>query len=262
MSEGLKIYEKAVTTERSAEKLARRHGYNNVVQLAESLPPGALVLDVGSGASLFSNAVAMLRPDAAFVNFDYSYNNPAILADVVKDSPANVEYVPGDVIKLGEIYDPESFDAVYSYWLLQHLSLDDPEPAMVAARAIFEATKPGGLISIGPIKNGHRLPSMRPQRTFRIIKDDSTDADAFAEAVVAATRLQGAELRLQRFSNEVATPFFGTTRYTKQQGRIPHVYDSENGDYVSPISRRGVSILGDLALVAAQHAWRTRSSAR
>lgn len=116
MTENLTVYEKAVTTDRPAEVLAQRHGFESVAKLAESLPANALVLDVGAGASPFGKEMAMLRPDVSWINFDYSYQDPAILDEVTNDAPSNVKHVAGDATRLSEIYESESFDAVFSYW--------------------------------------------------------------------------------------------------------------------------------------------------
>lgn len=70
------VYEKAITTDRSAEMLACKHGSEGVAQLAETLPQGARILDVGAGASPFGKEVAILRPDISWTNFDYSYQDP------------------------------------------------------------------------------------------------------------------------------------------------------------------------------------------
>ena len=254
------VYEKAVTTDRPAEMLAQRHGFENVAQLAESLPPGAQVLDVGAGASPFGKEVATLRPDVTWVNFDYSYNNPKILADVAQGAPDNVKYVAGDATKLAEAYQPETFDAIFSYWLLPHLSIDDPAPAKAAAKAMFSLAKVGGTISVGPETSKKRLPSLKSGQAHRVEKDQTTDADSFAETVLDVTRLQGVGQYTQRLANEVATPFFGTTRYAKREGRIPRVYDPEKGDYVSPLSRRGVKVAGKLAIALAGHVKQQRKT--
>ena len=95
--------------------LVHRHGFESVLQLAESLPIDARVLDVGAGASPFGKEVSTLRPDVTWLNFDYSYQEPAILDEVSKYTPSNVQHVVGDATKLGETYEPETFDAVFSY---------------------------------------------------------------------------------------------------------------------------------------------------
>lgn len=254
MSENLTVYEKAITTDRPAEMLAHKHGFESVAQLAEMLPPNAQVLDVGAGASPFGKEVATLRPDVSWVNFDYSYQDPAIMEDVSEDTPANVKHVAGDATKLGEVYEPESFDAVFSYWLLPHLSIDDPSPAKEAAKAIFTATKTGGLMSVGPKASQKRLPSLKGGTAIRVVKDETLDADGYADKIVAETKLPKIGRYTQKLANEVATPFFGTTRYAKRDGRVPKVYNPDSGEYVSPFSRKGVRTAGRLVLAMATHA--------
>lgn len=242
--------------------LAQRHGFEGVVQLAESLPTDAHVLDVGAGASPFGKEVAALRPDVTWVNFDYSYQDPAILDEVTKNAPDNVQHVAGDATKLSEQYEPKSFDAVFSYWLLPHLSIDDPEPAKQAARAIFDVTKTGGLMSIGPKASHKRLPSLKSSPAVRVVKDETLTADSYAERIVTETKLPKVGRYTQKLANEVATPFFGTTRYARREGRIPQVYHPESGEYVSPFTRKGVRTAGRLAVAMARHASRQRKQGK
>lgn len=258
MSEHQTVYEKAITTDRPAERLAQKHGFESVAQLAEMLPQEARVLDVGAGASPFGLEVATLRPDITWVNFDYSYQDPAILADVTKDAPANVEHVAGDATKLSEVYEPESFDAVFSYWLLPHLSIDDETPARNTARAIYDTTKTGGIMSVGPKASQKRLPSLKTGKAIQVVKSDNLDADSYAEMIVTETKLPKIGQYTQKLANEVATPFFGTTRYAKREGRIPKVYHPESREYVSPFTRKGVRTAGRLAVALARHAKQTR----
>lgn len=258
MTEQQTVYEKAVTTDRPAEMLAHKHGFESVAQLAEMLPQDAQVLDIGAGASPFGREVAALRPDVRWVNFDYSYQDPAILEEVSKNAPANIEHVAGDATKLGETYDPETFDAVFSYWLLPHLSLDDTAPAKEAARAIFTATKTGGLMSVGPKTSHKRLPSLKSGTAIQVVKDESLKADSYAERIVAETKLPKIGRYTQKLANEVATPFFGTSRYAKREGRVPMVFHPESGEYVSPFTRKGVRTAGRLAVAMAHHAVQQR----
>lgn len=262
MTEQLTVYEKAVTTDRPAEMLAQRHGFESVAQLAETLPQDARVLDVGAGASPFGKEVAMLRPDVTWINFDYSYQDPAILNEVTQNSPDNVQHVAGDATKLGEQYEHESFDAVFSYWLLPHLSIDDPEPAKQAAKAIFDVTKTGGLMSVGPKVSHKRLPSLKSGKAIQVVKDATVSADSFAERVVTETKLPKIGRYTQKLANEVATPFFGTSRYARREGRIPQVYHPESGEYVSPFTRKGVRTAGRLAVAMARHATRQRKQGK
>lgn len=263
MSEqNLTVYEQAVTTDRPAEMLAQKHGFESLAQLADSLPQGARVLDVGAGASPFGKEVAMLRPDISWTNFDYSYQNPAILDEVSANAPTNLAHTAGDATKLAEVYEPESFDAVFSYWLLPHLSIDDPQPAHDAARAIFAITKNGGVMSVGPQASGHRLLTLKSGPALKVVKEGSQNADSYADRVVAATKLPKTPRFTQKLANEVATPFFGTTRYAKREGKLPHVYHPQSGEYVSPLSRKGVATAGRLAIALAKHASKQRKASK
>jgi ubiquinone/menaquinone biosynthesis C-methylase UbiE len=253
MIENLTVYEKAVTTDRPAEMLAKKHGFESLAQLAEALPQGARVLDVGAGASPFGKEVAKLRPDITWINFDYSYHDPAILQDVTRDAPANVEHIAGNATKLDEVYGHGTFDAVFSYWLFPHLSIDDPKPAQDTAKAIFKVTKQGGLISIGPKVNQKRLPSLISGKAIQLVKNEALSAESYADEIVRRTKLPKVARELQKFSNEVLTPFFGTSRYTKGGLIIRRFYDPKSGEYVLPLTPKHVLLMARLAIAMTRH---------
>lgn len=246
------IDKKAPTTGRSAELIAGKHGFEDLAKLAETLPHGARVLDVGAGASPFGREVTALRPDILWTNFDYSYRDPAILDEVSAGAPGSIKYAAGDAMKLVEVYEPESFDAVFSYWLLPHLSIDEIEPARQVARGIFAVTKPGGLMSVGP-----KSARIRLGNAVQVVKDEDLTSDEFVNRIVAATRLPQPTRWLRGATNEVTTQFFGTSRYMKRGDRhVRRVYHPETGSYVSALSPRGISTFGHLAIAMARHAAR------
>ena len=141
------------TTGRTADTLARRHGYKNVTDLASSLPSHAEVLDVGAGASSLGRTIARLRPDVHWTNLDFSYHDERMLRDVSHDAPSNLTFIAGDATKLDHYIEPTSIDAVFSYWLFPHLSLYDRQTALTAAKQLYKAVKPGGILAIGPRKH-------------------------------------------------------------------------------------------------------------
>lgn len=250
---GRNIYEHAITTHRSAEKLARKHGFGFVGNLAESLPVGARVLDVGAGASPLGKEVAALRPDILWTNYDYSYFDSDILNEVSNDAPYNVQHVAGDATQLTDVYEPESFDAIFSYWLLPHLSLESPDPALVAAKAIFALTRQDGFMSVGP-RASKLTVSLWSGPAIRVDKNKSWDADMYAKRIVQETTLIPSARFLQKTANEVATPFFGTSRYLKHDGRMPQLYHPESREYVTLLSPKSAQTIGRLTVALASHA--------
>jgi hypothetical protein len=257
------VFEKAMTTGRSAKKLARKHGFGSVDHLAETLPQNARVVDVGAGASRLGHEVTIIRPDVDWINFDLSYHDPAILSDVARDAPRNLHHVPGDALDLGQMYPPAHFDAVFSYWLFPHLSLVSRRPAELAAMAIFAVTKPRGLISIGPVMSTSRLPSMKYQRAFSTAKSEDLDGHRFADLVVDRTRVFGYTRYVEILSNEVMTTFFGTSRYFKQVGLMrQHVYDPKSRTYINPLSRSGMRIAMGLGFATARYVTRRNTRPR
>lgn len=241
-------YEQAPTTNRSAGFLAARYefsGIRKLAKLAEKLPLEATVLDVGAGASPFGKAVAKRRPDITWINLDYSYHDSAILKEVTEDTPPNVQHIAGDATKLHEHFDPESFDATFSYWLFPHLSLESPEPARLAAKSILNVTKMGGSMALGPVSNDIPYLSLIPPTTFRTTKTPYWEAhpDVFANLATHLTELTDGGKRMARIHNQAGQEIFGTSRRFKGKGPFKAVYDPEYGDYVSIFSSRGTELL-------------------
>ncbi|MFO0970928.1 MAG: class I SAM-dependent methyltransferase [Candidatus Saccharimonadales bacterium] len=246
-------YELIPTTPRSADLIAEMHGYNDAKDFAASLPEGANVLDVGSGDSTFGKTIAELRPDISWTNFDYSYEDKEALARISEGAPENIEYVAGDATKLSELYEPETFDAVFSYWMMPHLSIDDMKPALDAAKSIFEVVKKGGLISIGPVAGDSHLSYFRSGKAFSVVKDETLDADGFAEMIAGKTKLPRVARFIQKTANEVVTPTLGTSRWSIHDEFIPKVRDPKTRDYVSPFSKRGLAVARDLTVAGARY---------
>lgn len=256
------IYEQAVTTDRPAEILAERHGFESIGYLSESLSPNAKVLDVGAGASPFGVSVAARRPDITWINFDFSYHDGGILKEVAANAPSNITFVAGDATRLAEAYAPESFDTVFSYWLLPHMSIDDKEPAKSAAKAMFSITKIGGLISVGPKVRQSRAPSLRGGRAIQTVKNVGDDPTEFADRIVEATKLREPYRYMQRLSNLAATNYFGTSRYTKREGGSLKIYSPRRGEYVSPLAPSGMVALSGLYVALARQAYQQVQSRR
>lgn len=248
-------YELVPTTLRTADTISQKHGFENVAKLAASLPENANVIDVGSGASPFGKTVAELRPDVTWTNFDYSYNDPDILQEAGNGAPENISFLAGDATKLSDVFDTESFDAVFSYWMIPHLSLYETEPAKEAAKAMFVLAKNGAPISIGPaIENGHG-PAIRSRKALRVTKNSSTmNQDSFAEMIVDKTRLPRFARFTQRTANEVVTPLLGTSRWAvRDDDGKPKIFSRQNEEYVSPFSRTGLRTVGEIVLNGSRH---------
>lgn len=251
------------TTSRTADFLSRKYGFESVAELAASLPKGAQVLDVGSGASPFGRDVAKLRPDVSWTNFDYSYSDPKILDEVTKGSPDNVRYISGDATRLTQFYMPETFDAIFSYWMMPHLSIYSPEPAKKAARAIFTLARKGAVISIGPVVNKDHTPLILNSSTkaYKITKGKDLNADSFADMVVVKTKLPRFTRFTQKTANEVVTQLLGTTRWAIQYGKIPkNIYHPKSGEYVSLFSLRGMHTVISIVTTLFRHIVTRRKS--
>lgn len=133
-------------TMRSADMLSLVHMQRGPLELANSLPQDAAVIDVGAGYSKLGSFVCFHRPDVTWVNFDLGYPEEHT---TVTANP-NLSYVRGDAADLAKIYPPESFDRLYSYWVLSQIGLYAPDKTIEAARSMVEIVKVAGQLSVGP----------------------------------------------------------------------------------------------------------------
>ncbi len=167
-----------------SDLIAKCHGFDDATHLARALSDGAWVLDASPHPTQLGERVAALNPNIRWQNL--YIDDQAKTPESGKYSHSNAETFVGKIDKLDK-YDVNSFDAVFSYMLLQELSTNNLESALHAAKTIFNITKPGGLISIGPIKSG-----LNPLKKFtsgvQVIKNETIDDGIFAERIVSVTR--------------------------------------------------------------------------
>lgn len=117
-------------------------------------------------------------------------------------------------------------------------------------------------MSVGPKASHKRLPSLKSGAAIQVVKDENLDPDSYAQQIVRETKLPAMGRYTQRMANEVATPFFGTTRYARRRGRTLDLYDPESGQYLPPLTWKSARTAGHLAVAMAQHALNQRKAKR
>lgn len=232
MSRDVPIHEKAPTTDRSATELAIRYGYLGITDLCNSLPKNARILDVGAGASSLGRQIAIKRKDVEVVCFDFSYHDERILSDLERNKPENLHYIPGDIANLVEKYGRNSFDTVFSYWLLPHLALEDRNIAKVGISNLYSVTKYNGELHVGPTRRG----------TLNMLKRVDINENDLIDFAVDQITLSPIMRRFQILSNELTLSYFGISRYMKRENGRLYVYDPESETYIKVVSRRGVIV--------------------
>lgn len=233
------------TTGRSTEALARRHGYRSLASLAQSLPPGAIVLDVGAGVSPLGKEVALLRPDAHWINLDFAYHNQRILEEAKEGAPSNLKLVTGDVTRLNEYVKPNSVDAIFSYFLFPHLSTYNQHTALIAAGQVYAAVKPAGIMVVGPRFRPRLHPASLLGKSWRVTKAGKLTPESYSQEILRQTRLPAFSRYVRRAFNAAVFDVFGTSRYLKGESLVSQqVYEPSTGRYISIYSPAGIHLVG------------------
>jgi len=155
--EGMPEYLKPVLANIHPEVSARYYGCGLVAPLALD---GARVLDLGSGSGQDAYALAQLvGADGAVVGVDMTPEQLDVARahqgwHAEKFGYANVEFIEGDIEKLGDLdLTPASFDVIVSNCVIN--LVEDKEAVFHAARALL---KPGGEFYFSDVYADRRLP--------------------------------------------------------------------------------------------------------
>lgn len=177
-------------TARQSNLLSTRYGYENYVELAESLPPGAEVIDIGAGASTLGEFVSRWRSDIRWLNTDLRYT-PQLIHSLSKGTPSNLEFEQANALTLAEQYGKGSFDRGFSYWMLSHIRLAGVVPATVAATNMLQVIKPDNRLQIGPYYRREGLRRrMRTDSLSYIVPQSSDDLSVMAREIAKISRLR------------------------------------------------------------------------
>ena len=158
----LPVSEKATTvTYQPDESVVNRLGFRSVHSLAGSLPPGAEVIDVGAGLSRLGHTVTALRDDIHWTNFDIAYlpseTNPEVikrLGVLAASAPENLKYLGGNILNPPQKLNEDYYDRIFSFWMLPHIVKNSgPRPGVVAAWNMINMGKPGGILTVGPLRS-------------------------------------------------------------------------------------------------------------
>lgn len=191
MRDNLPIYAKSPMSVRNPDMLAHEYGYYDVEEMAGALPEGARIADIGAGESALGRYICSWRDDVDWTNIDVRYNNLSILNELSQGAPDNLHHVAGDVLGLLEACESGQFDHVYSYWMIQHLCLEDFELGVQGTRNMLEVAKPTGRVAIGPIIS--RSARRDHGHAFRadLSQHQPEDLDVLAEDMTSAAALSG-----------------------------------------------------------------------
>jgi SAM-dependent methyltransferase len=106
---------------------------------------GKKILIAGCGTGKQAVHVAAFWPEADVLAIDLSMSSLAYASRKLREySYDNITFKQADILKLGEVLEPESFDRVESTGVLHHMK--DP---MAGWRVLTKLLKPGGEMNIG-----------------------------------------------------------------------------------------------------------------
>jgi SAM-dependent methyltransferase len=132
------------TDEREVARLVRQSEFVATFSLLDlDAPPGARVLDLGTGVGAMARQLAQRYPGIELFALDRS---PAQLERARQLHPV-AEYVLGDATELP--FPAGSFDRVHASWVLEHVR--DPVAVLREARRVL---KPDGMVHFTEVDNG------------------------------------------------------------------------------------------------------------
>ena len=114
----------------------------NVAFFLPYLKPGIAVLDCGCGSGTITRDIAQRIAPGRATGLDFSANQVAVATrDAKAQGIAYIEFRPGSVYALP--FEDNSFDAVFSHALLEHLK--EPVKAVAEFKRVL---KPGGMLGV------------------------------------------------------------------------------------------------------------------
>ena len=195
-----KAYELAPTTARRARTLSRKFHFPGVKAMADSIPEGGAVLDVGSGLSNLGKVIAGLRSDISWTNADLMYDHRSIVTRARFNAPPNLGLVAVNATELVEEFGRAKFDRVFSWWMMPHINMESMLEAEDAAMNMLLVTKPDGVLAVGP-----DLSFGSKQEAFVTHVPDSEEYFAHTASEIAdRTRLPISKSVYQELYNEIA----------------------------------------------------------
>lgn len=245
----LPLYELAPTNGMFADKLAKYYGYESATALANSLPIGARIVDIGAGISDFGKVIATARPDVSVTYFDLRYNNAGLLAKAHGENPLpNISFVQGNILDLEQsALKAGSYDRVFSSRLIPHIELEDTKLAREALLNMGELLNSEGemlvLCRFGPLLRDRVL--NRPTAVKITKQELQTDTDRVVDKALSAIRLLDVHRVHQRMKNISATEYFGQAEWRQPdtQGRIHpmrgDIWDPKQHEFVRRMGLRG-----------------------
>jgi SAM-dependent methyltransferase len=227
-------------------KLARYYGYESASDLANSLPVGARIIDIGAGISDFGRVIASMRPDVAVTYFDLRYNNAELLAKAQGDKVLqNVSYMQGDILEIEQSpLKLASYDRVFSSRLIPHIDLEDVDLARKAISNMGKLLNPDGemmiLCRFGPLIRDKLL--HHPSAVKITNRELQEDADSTINKTLSDIRLPDIHRVRQRMWNISGTDYFRQAQWRQpdKKGRLHPM----RGDIWDPINQRFVRRIG------------------
>lgn len=140
-----------------------------------AIPPGARVLDAGTGSGIVARHLAASHPSATVVGCDLSEARIA-RAQKAGNSLANLTFTVEDLLQLR--FPVASFDVILCRYVLEHFA---PARRRLALAELVRCLAPGGKLCVidvdGAFTSIYPTPEPLPELIARLRSDDAVDLD-------------------------------------------------------------------------------------
>lgn len=234
------VYELAPVSASTAEFLTKVYGALGIDEFTKSLPRSAQVLDVGAGNSDLGRVITNLRPDITWTNFDIEYSS-AELNRLAQGAPKNLRFLNGDILN-PHVLRENSYDRIYTFWVLPHLGLENPSLIRVGIVNMLNLLKDNqaSKLTVGPLVAKR---TGQVSTHYLSVEVDKNVSEVNLANIVWDCTIPKGQAGFYRAQNRAGLAIFKNRQRTGQNPTRLGLWDIQRGQYVKAFSIRGLFLM-------------------